>query len=189
MAGQVMERTGLQEMNKARENSLAESASDEPQAFAELYTSYIGRVYRYLLARVANQHDAEDLTSQVFLDVLKSLPSYRPRAPFAAWLFSIARRRVADYYRHGKQAANANIDDIPLSSDEDVLNQIIHDEKLVALTGVISCLDEQEQELLRLRFAADMTFVEIAALMGRKEDAVKKRFYRLLARLQSQLEE
>ena len=100
-----------------------------------------------------------------------------------------ARRRVADYYRHGKQATHANIDDIPLSSGEDVLQHVIHEENLDALAEVVTRLDEQEQELLRLRFAAEMTFVEIAALLGRKEDAVKKRFYRLLARLQNQLEE
>jgi RNA polymerase sigma-70 factor (ECF subfamily) len=189
MAGKVMERTRFREMNNVHENSLVEAASREPQAFAELYTSYVGRVYRYVHARVAHQRDAEDLTSQVFLDALKSLPSYRSRAPFAAWLFSIARRRVADYYRHGDQASTANIDDIPLSSGEDVLNQIIHDEHLVALAEVITGLDEQEQELLQLRFAAEMTFMEIAALLGRREDTVKKRFYRLLARLQSQMEE
>jgi RNA polymerase sigma-70 factor (ECF subfamily) len=189
MAGKVMERTRFREMNNVHENSLVEAASREPQAFVELYTSYVGRVYRYVHARVANQRDAEDLTSQVFLDALKSLPSYRSRAPFAAWLFSIARQRVADYYRHGKQATHANIDDIPLSSGENVLQHVIHEENLDALAEVVTRLDEQEQELLRLRFAAEMTFVEIAALLGCKEDAVKKRFYRLLARLQNQLEE
>jgi RNA polymerase sigma factor (sigma-70 family) len=188
MIGKVMGKTRFQEMNKIHENDLVEATIRNPQAFAELYTLYVTRVYHYLHARVKLQRDAEDLTSQVFLDVLKSLPSYHSRAPFAAWLFSIARRRVADYYRQGKHTSTTNIEDIPLTTGEDVLQQVIHDENLTALAKAVTRLEEPEQELLRLRFAAEMTFVEIAALLGCQEDAVKKRFYRLLARLQSQLE-
>jgi RNA polymerase sigma-70 factor (ECF subfamily) len=53
---------------------------------------------------------------------------------------------------------------------------------------MIRSLADHEQELLRLRYVADMSFAEIAALQGRKLDAVKKKLYRLLARLQAQME-
>jgi RNA polymerase sigma factor (sigma-70 family) len=49
-------------------------------------------------------------------------------------------------------------------------------------------LDDDEQELIRLRYLAELKFSEIAVLLGKKEDAVKKALYRLLARLENQME-
>jgi RNA polymerase sigma-70 factor (ECF subfamily) len=56
-------------------------------------------VYRYLYKWLGNAKDAEDLTSQVFIDVLEGLVRYRERGNFAAWLFTIARRKVIAVYR------------------------------------------------------------------------------------------
>ncbi len=78
---------------------LAERALQEPGAFAGLYDRYLKPVYRYFFLRLGNRPEAEDLTSQVFLAALESLPGYRRGSPFRAWLFGIARRKLADYYR------------------------------------------------------------------------------------------
>ena len=71
---------------------------------------------------------------------------------------------------------------------EDALGTLIRAEELTRIRSIISHLDKDEQELIRLRYVADLSFVEIADLLGRREDAVKKSVYRLLARLKSQLE-
>jgi RNA polymerase sigma-70 factor (ECF subfamily) len=57
------------------------------------------------------------------------------------------------------------------------------------MAALVRTLDDDEQELLRLRFSADLSFGEMGVCLGRKEDTVKKTFYRLLARLQRQLEQ
>jgi RNA polymerase sigma-70 factor (ECF subfamily) len=59
---------------------------------------------------------------------------------------------------------------------------------MAELMKCIRTLAPEEQELLRLRYVADLSFAEMAELLLKSESAVKKSFYRLLARLQSQLE-
>ncbi len=69
------------------------------------------------------------------------------------------------------------------------LDQTLKKERLTALRQLLLQLSETDQELLRLRYVAELSFSDIAILFGKKQDAVKKGLYRLVARLQSQLEE
>ena len=66
---------------------------------------------------------------------------------------------------------------------------MIRTEELSRIRSIIKNLNEEEQDLIRLRYVADLSFAEIADLLGKREDAVKKSVYRLLARLKSQMEQ
>src|SRR5512139_3936307 len=96
------------------ESALTERSRDgDAEAFAELYRRYLTPVYRFIFRRVGGDVAvAEDLTSQVFLEALDGLSGYRERGRFVAWLFTIARRRLADRYR--KSGMNS-LEDIPES--------------------------------------------------------------------------
>ncbi|HQE93025.1 MAG TPA: sigma factor [Anaerolineae bacterium] len=76
-----------------------QAQAGEQAAFAALYRRYLPRVYRYFYVRTGAVQPAEDLTSQTFMAALESLPRYRERGTFAAWLFAIASRRYADACR------------------------------------------------------------------------------------------
>ncbi len=163
-------------------------ACQDPAAVSALYRRYLDRVYRYLVARVGSQAEAEDLTSQVFLAVIEGLPRYKERGLFTAWLFSIARRKASDYYRH-RRLQTALDDSLHTSFPTDEpLAQVLQVEELDCLKKVIAGLHEEERELLRLRFAACLNFCEIAAVFNRRESAVKMSLYRLLERIQQQME-
>ncbi len=159
-----------------------------PKAIEGIYRQYLNPVYRYLLLRLSNPTDAEDLTSQVFLAVLEGLPRYRSQGFFSAWLFSIARRKVADFYRQHPQNASQDLDENHPAPEMDVLAQVIQHEDQMALLERVAALPEGDRELLRLRFAARLSFDEIAQLLNRKPSAVKMALYRLLERLESQME-
>lgn len=83
------------------DDALVENARHDPDAFAALYRRYLTPVYRYLLIRLGNPQEAEDITSRVFTEALEGLINqrYRENGKFAAWLFTIARRRLIDLYR------------------------------------------------------------------------------------------
>ena len=170
------------------DDDLVARARQDPQAFAGLYDRYLPLVYRYLYARIGDPAEVEDLTSQVFLDALRALPRYRHKGYFAAWLLSIARRKTADHYR--KRISQVSIDRVGgvHSAEPNPLAQVVHEDELCRLSELVCELAEEERELLRLRFAARLSFVEMAGLLKRKESAVKMALYRLLRRLQAQLE-
>ncbi len=171
----------------ADESNLIRTAREDPKAFGELYLLYVERVFRYLYSRTGNVHEAEDITAQTFLAAFIPFDRFRQDGHFASWLFSIARNKAIDHFRQRKSVASMDeINDIPVEVDP--LSSVIESEATAALAKLIQALPEGERELLRLRFLAAMSFPEIAHLLHRKEDAVKKSTYRLLARLQSQLE-
>ena len=67
----------------------------DPDAITEIYQRYSGQIYRFCLYRVSDEATAQDLTADVFLNMVESLPRYEDRgAPFMAWLFRLAHDRV-----------------------------------------------------------------------------------------------
>jgi RNA polymerase sigma-70 factor (ECF subfamily) len=171
----------------SQENALVAAARQDPQAFAGLYDLYAQRVYRYLLSRTGSVQEAEDLTAQTFLAAIQAFPAYRHRGNFSAWLFTIARRKAIDFFRKHKETVSLEGIEEQIPTDGGREPGSKSDRQLDLLTQ-IQKLSPQEQELLRLRFVAELRFNQIAVLLGKTEAAVKKSTYRLLARLEDQLE-
>lgn len=163
-------------MQQLDEATLIEHARREPDAFAVLYQRYLPRVYRYLYLRLGNQHDAEDIASQVFIETLDGLRHnrYKENGSFPAWLFTIARRRLVDFQR---KTVPASLEEHP-SSDPDLLDQIQTAENNERLASLLARLDGEKQEILRLRFAGELSFAEIAMLENQSEAAIKMIVYR-----------
>jgi RNA polymerase sigma-70 factor (ECF subfamily) len=165
------------------ESALIEAAQRDPIAFDALYQLYVTRVYRYLRAHTSSDDDAADLTQQVFLRALDALPAYQSRgAPFGAWLFRIARRAVVDAYR--QQRAMVTWDALPESlqpaSTADLEGDLLHQEALARLRLLVARLDPEKRELLSLRFAAGLSATEIATVVGKNPQAVKKQLTRII---------
>jgi RNA polymerase sigma-70 factor (ECF subfamily) len=170
------------------EELLISQAKQDAASFGKLYDLYAPSIYRYILSRTGNIQDAQDITSQTFLKVLEKLSSYHHRGYFSAWLFSIARSRYIDHFRMRNQEEKL-IATKNLESQFDILSIVIDRERLVNLDHILALLSDEELDLLRLRIVAELTFSEMAEILRKTEDATKKKYYRLLARLQSQLEE
>jgi RNA polymerase sigma-70 factor, ECF subfamily len=174
-------------MNKTDELRIIQTARQDPKVFGELYKIYVEPVYRYLYSRIGSVPEAEDVTAQTFLAAFESFENFIRDEHFASWLFGIARNKAMDHFRQRKK--NSSIDDFEnIQAKDDPISSVIQAEQADSLTRLIQILPEEDRELLRLRFLAEMSFPEIAHFLQRNEDAVKKSIYRLLARLQSQLE-
>lgn len=150
----------------------------DPEAFAALYRQHLPALYRYFYRRVGNAAEAEDLTAQTFTEALDAVRRnlFRPDGNFSAFLFTIARRRAADFYR---QRPEAPLDEHP-DPEPGLLAALEAREDICRLQTLLAQLDEEKQELLRLRFAAGLGFAEIALLEGKSEAAVKMSLYRTL---------
>lgn len=168
------------------EDALIERARRDPDAFAFLYRRYLTPVYRYVWLRLGNSQDAEDVTSRVFTAALEGLVNrqYQANGKFAAWLFTIARRRLADHYRQRPVTPL----DAAVLADADPFAQVQFSENKTRLHELLARLDADKQELLRLRYAGELSYPEIAALEGKSEAAVKMAVYRALAWLRQNWE-
>lgn len=177
----------MQSMIQDDLSELVAAAQQDPAAFGALYERYVQPIYRYILSRVGSVRETEDITSQTFMAAYESLARYRERGQFSAWLFKIARSKMNDHFRRHRREVDLEAAGAILER-EDALGALIRAEELSRVRSIIHCLHEEEQDLLRLRYVADLSFAEIAGILGKREDAVKKSVYRLLARLKSQME-
>lgn len=177
------------EDTSADEQALVEAAKHDTSAFAALYQLYFARVYRYLRIRVQQEEDAADLAQQVFLQVLDALPHYQSRgAPFAAWLFTIARNVLANRFRRRPLMLSLEASG-DLVADQELENNILRRETHEQLSKLLDTLDPSARDLLALRFAAGLSAPEIATIIGKRPDAVRKQLSRLLQALKEQYHE
>ena len=187
MTEQITRTSLTEDLEKPDEANLIWAAKKDPREFGKIYQLYIQPIFRYLYSRIGSLPEAEDATAQTFLAALESLDRYQHKGHLAAWLFSIARRKAMDHFRTQRhQVLLENAEKVPLETD--LLQQVIQTEQIAALAKLINALSEEEHELIRLRYIAELSFSEIGRLLNRNAAAVKKSLYRLLARLQSQLE-
>ncbi len=158
--------------------------------FTELYHRNVTPVFYYLYSRVRNVADAEDLTSQTFVTALENLSRLRDPLKFTPWVFTIARNKALDFFRKSQRRPTADYDeelDRWMKAGGRELSQTDQD-RLYDLERLISRLNPLEQEYLRLRIVADLPFAEIASILREPEIRIKKKYYRLLERLQAQVE-
>jgi RNA polymerase sigma-70 factor (ECF subfamily) len=166
------------------ETALVRAARNDPVAFGILYQRYLPRIYRYLRARSGSDEDAADLAQQVFLRALDAIPNYHERGlPFAAWLFRIARNLVIDGQRARRITtvdlhAVEHLTHAPGNHTPEVI--YLHEEELTQLRSLLASLEPSKRELLELRFAAELSTREIAAVVGKREAAVRKQISRTL---------
>jgi RNA polymerase sigma-70 factor (ECF subfamily) len=156
--------------------------------FERLYRKWVTPVYRYFRYRVNSDKEAEDLTSQVFLKVCEHLPNYKEDGRFPAWLFTIVRNQSADFFR--TQKPTISLEEVDLSDDRvNPQEQAALKDDLNRLKRLLRALSEKDQEMIQLRYVAQLPYKDIAAILGGTRDAVRKQVNRLLARLEDQMEE
>ncbi|MCE1252587.1 MAG: sigma-70 family RNA polymerase sigma factor [Anaerolineae bacterium] len=166
---------------------LVRAALLNPAAFGDLYDRWLPAVYRYFYNRTRSQAAAEDLTSQLFLNVYQALPRYRHSGFFAAWLFRIAANIYKMDCRRSRRELPLN-EALPLFSTSDPPTEILNQDESRRLQNLVAALSNDEQELLRLRYVAGLSFAEIAQILNKRDETVKKSLYRLQARLSDLLE-
>jgi RNA polymerase sigma-70 factor (ECF subfamily) len=157
------------------EESLVRRAQQRDQeAFAQLYEENFDKIYRYVVLRIGNKTEAEDMTQQVFLNAIKSISSFKWKGvPFSAWLFRIAHNQVVDYLRKKAKQATTILDQSLASSNlspELVAEQSLDIERLLAAT---ERLTPAQREVISLRFAGELSIAQVAKVMGKREGAVK----------------
>lgn len=174
-------------MEIEKEKELVERAKTDTIAFGELYDCYYSQIYGYILRRTASVQIAEDVSSEVFLKVLKNLRKFHWRGvPFSSWLYRIASNEVANYFKKGGNG-HVSLEKVSGSLDEiELLNTDIELKKFdeyIVLHENISKLSIKYQEVITLRFFEDKQVKEIGEILGKSEGTVKSLLHRGLEKL------
>ncbi len=173
--------------NKEDEPELVRLALTHPEAFRSLYAHYLPRVYGYIASRVDSVQDAEDLTAETFLNVVKSLGQfeYRGTGSFAAWLFRIAFNQVAAFHRRSPPGIHP-IDDFASFPSEHPMPEdwLAEQERARRVRAMLTTLAPRRQEIMTLRFYGGLRNKEIAVVLGLDERSVAAHLSRALADLQ-----
>ena len=163
---------------------ILKAAKKDRAAFYPIYIQFVDSVYAYTLARVGSHHDAEDLTSEVFVRAIQHLNRYRENGSFLAWLLTIARNLTFDHYRNRDQQW-LNLEEVVLTEQSEGIDPDMQ----LFLKSQLEILNQNELELLILRYTTGLTFSEMGQVVGKKEDAVRKAHNKVLDKLRSQMEE
>jgi RNA polymerase sigma-70 factor (ECF subfamily) len=152
-----------------------------------LYDRYVEALYRYVIYRVRNDADAEDLVSDEYMRALRAIPRYEPRVAFLAWLYRIARNAVIDRARRSRTQisfedalAHPNVDQV-VEPDAAIL--ALSDKE--AVRAALAKLTPLQQEVIVLRFVEGYSTLEIANLVGKREGTVRGIQFRALEALRT----
>jgi RNA polymerase sigma-70 factor (ECF subfamily) len=163
------------------ERLLIEAAQRDPRRFAELYERNFERVYAFVVRRVHDRTEAEDLTSEVFRHALSNLSKFEWRGvPFAVWLYRIAANTLADRWR---KLSKENFDPVP---DDDLEQSSWGDiERRAALCQLVDRLPEDQRSVIIQRFVEQKSIRDIAQEFGKSEGAIKQLQFRALENLRA----
>ncbi len=164
-------------------------------AYGELVRRWSPRVLAICHARVANAHAAEDLAQETLLRGLRALPSLESPDRFGSWLHGIAVRVCLDW-RKSKQASqvpftalgHANIDETLLATSEnDSAMEVERAEDVQQLMAEIESLNEEHREVLMLYYYQDVTYRDLAELLGVSTATINARLTKARAMLRGRL--
>jgi len=162
----------------------------DQQALADLYDWYMPRVYRYVVARVGNPAEAEDLTEEVFLKMLGAIGDFRWReVPFSSWIFRIAHNCIATHYRKSAQrgGATSELSEDMLDGKPDMALAVEERITMDEVRRAAEQLPEAQREVIALRFAVGLSIADTAKALGKREGNIKALQHKAVAKLQKML--
>ncbi len=157
-------------------------------AFEELYHRHAPGIFRYFLLRVRDHALAEDLTGEVFIRMVKSMPEYTDRGlPFGAWLYRIAHDRVVDHLRYSARHPLEALSETTLDPAPGPEHLAAYQVEASQIAAALTRLSEDQRLVIELRFIEGYNLEETAGLMRRSVGAVKALQHRALQKLAERL--
>jgi RNA polymerase sigma-70 factor (ECF subfamily) len=147
-----------------------------------LYVRYAPEVSRYVRKMTRDDHQAEDITHDVFTKLITVIHKYEPReVPFAAWILRVARNATIDYLRAYRSIP---CEEIRLYSED---RERIGRERRRDLEQALDCLPTEQRNVFVLRHIVGLSPVEIASLLGKTESSIHGLHHRGRLSMQSSL--
>jgi RNA polymerase sigma-70 factor (ECF subfamily) len=176
-----------------RKEARTEDAAPSPSLpdFSARYQQFYPKVFAFVYGRVQDKEVALDIVSEVFERAFTKASSLRSNGAFEAWLFTIARNAVASHWRKEKPVAKA-LHSVAWEWEltqhhRDPEQSLLEREQMAILIYHVHQLSQREQEILSLKFDAELSNHHIAQVMGTSEVNVRVTLYRALHKLRDRM--
>ncbi len=166
---------------------------DEPLDFTNIYNCYFSRIFAFAYSRLSDEDLALDIASAVFEKAYLKMPSLRQRDAIGPWLFTIARNEMVTHWRKQKpieQAVIAAAQDGRSATNEapEPEDALLRKERAQALGVLVRRLPPREQEVISLKFDAELSNREIAHVLKTSETNIRVAIFRALRRLREYID-
>ncbi len=159
------------------------------RAAEALYDDLLPKVYGFLFVRTGKREIAEDLAQDVFVKLVEKIGMFsEDRGRFTVWFWQITRNVLIDHYREKKETPFSVFDDEAVEGMAVVeMPDIEKRMRYGTLKEFVAGLQDDERELFELRYAAEMPYHDIAALLGRSEGSLRVAAMRLKEKIKKEL--
>jgi RNA polymerase sigma-70 factor (ECF subfamily) len=169
------------------ETLMQQYAAGDLSAFEALYARYRGPLYRYILRQVSDPATANDLYQGSWEKVIRARRSYRPNAPFKAWIFRVTHNLLVDHYRRSRPQAELKQEELA-SNNPQPIEAFATQERQARLLRAIRELPADQRDALLMRLESGLGLEEIARITGAGRETVKSRLRYATAKLKQVLE-
>ena len=161
----------------------------DPDAWDILVHKYYDSVYFYCVRRCYGDCDiASDLTQDIFLKLVESLPRYRFIGKFQNYLYTMAVNTCNNYLKKRHIEQIELTDNFTTDLDTSLIDEILHDERKETVQKALDLLPEIQREVVILRYYHDLKVKDIATITGVGVSTVQSRIYQGLRKLEKVLE-
>ena len=159
-----------------------EAASGNFEAFGELYSLYLDRIYRYVYYQIKDRMTAEDITEEVFLKAWKAIETCKGKEKtFLSWLYRIAHNHLINTFRSMNKFTSIEKDNIVELTDPK--QEIEANLDCQELLETITRLPQNQKQVIILKFIEGMNNREISKIMKKNEGAIRVLQMRALSKL------
>ena len=163
---------------------LVREAVKSAEALEQLCDLYVPKIYNFILKRVGNVQDAEDVTSIVFEKVVVNLGTFdESKASFTTWIYRIATNCMTDFYRSKGRRREGPLEEVPPGELASAGDELDRADLYMVLLDLLKQLQPKYQEALTLRYFGGLRVQEVAEALGITESAASKRILRGLDEL------
>lgn len=146
------------------------------EGLGKLWDEITPKLFGYLVNVLRDKALAEDILQATWMKAIEALDSYQDRGiPFSAWLFAIARNECKLHWRKSNH-------EVPYDSNEHDIPSVPSSDSAILAEQILATLPEDDRELLRLRYIADLSMSDIAKILQTNSVAVRVRVHRALKR-------
>ena len=174
-----------QDFSEATDNLLLDYAKRlDSDALSEIHDRYYKLIYSYVASKVGAGQMAEDYASDVFVRLLHAIrQKSAPRDSLKGWLYRVASNIINDHYRKHYRRSYSGLTEVEPSREKspEELTQIEFTN--ATLNRALGQLKEEQQKVISLRFAFEMSVSEVASIIGKSETAIRQIQFRGIRKL------